>query len=208
MFAFVVLDGRMVTGHVAPVIQETLRRQAAAEWRRRPVQGKLANIAGGVFAAVLDVRIFTACRWVESWRQLALPSDEGETVDLSKVMFRAHRAIGGGWTEYQHSHGALSGEAALWARYCGLASQRLCPLCQAGTGTPRHVIMQCSDLAALRVMVCDAVEAELGVVVPFQRLVEAGRAWWARVGEQDRVSDSFRAPLAAGARWPILSAWR
>ena len=49
LFAFAMLEGRMVTGQVPPVIRSALRDQAAQQWFHRAVQGRLGVISPQAF---------------------------------------------------------------------------------------------------------------------------------------------------------------
>ena len=141
------------------------------------MQGKIAVIGSELFTETLNPHLFTSCSWLPRWRSLALPSDVALSVDLSKILYRAARGIGGSWTELQHSDSSLAAFAAVWAADKGLPSQRICPLCSRSAGTPRHVILSCPELTWIRSIVCDVVERELTIVCPGATLIDEAIAW-------------------------------
>ena len=105
--AFVAVDGRMVTEPIAIAVRRRLRDQADNSWKRREIQGKVVNMCWYVYTKTLDLRAYTQCTIAPRWQQLALPIDGWRGVDLSKVLYRAIRAVGGGWTESLHSDPSL-----------------------------------------------------------------------------------------------------
>ena len=113
-------------------------------------------------------------------RYLLLDTDRGDVVDLSKVLYRATRSLGGSWTEMLHSDKELLELAERWARQTGLESPRICPLCNQGAGTPRHVIMVCPSLAEVRNRFLDLLEAEMLGSASLASLVDAAGEWWER----------------------------
>ena len=70
-------------------------------------------------------------------------------MDLSRTLYKAIRAVGGGWTEFLRSDKELELLAHEWAEFRALPSHRTCLLCCAGVGTPRHTIMRGSQMADL-----------------------------------------------------------
>ena len=206
LFAHLIIGGRMVTGQPAVAIRELFRDQAEVEWRSKPVQGRVAVLSRHVFTDALDIRSYTLCRVEERWRGLALWSDGNGCLDLSKVLFRAVHAVGGGWTELLHSDASLRTLAEGWAADRGLPSARVCPLCLAQAGTPRHVVMACRALEPFQELVRDVVEAELGVGGAGERLRVEADLWWASEAVAGRHAGDISA--AAAARWPTLAAWR
>ena len=207
-FAGLSIRGRSVTRSALRAVRSEVREQALALWKTKPVQGKVALMHRALFLPCLDVAAFTCCRVPPRWRHLLLPGDLPSAVDLSKVMFRSLRAIGGGWTELLHSDSSLAQLAGAWAVRRGLPSSRVCPLCRSAVGTPRHVIMSCAAVSSRADAVRDAVEAELARHSPAASLCEQAEAWWQRECECGR--GGLRAPCCPGAdvRWPILHAWR
>ena len=53
-FAFLSVEGRMVTSPAATALRRILREQAAGKWASRPVQGKIGRIHSGLCKAALD----------------------------------------------------------------------------------------------------------------------------------------------------------
>ena len=85
-------------------------------------------------------------------------SDRSEYIDLSPILFRSFRSIEGGWTEILHVDTSLKGLASTWAEAEALPSNRVCPLCRGGAGTPRHVVMVCHIMQTTREKMRDLVE--------------------------------------------------
>ena len=207
-FATLSVGGRTVTRSPARAIRALLREQALGMWMTKPVQGKVACMPRALFFPCLDVSSYTCCSVPERWRRFLLPGDLPGTVDLSKMLYRCLRAIGGGWTEMLHVDSSLAVLAGPWAERRGLPSHRWCPLCRSAAGTPRHVVMTCPAVSEQADAVRDAVEAELVRHVPSDTLCELAEAWWLRETENGR--GGLRSPCRPGAaeRWPSLHAWR
>ena len=140
------------------------------------------------------------------WGGGSLGTDGDGCLDLSKVLFRAIRAVGGGWTEMLHSDARLLALAVGWADDWGLPSPRICPLCLAQAGTPRHVVMTCREMGRLQKSVRDVVEVELGFGGAGERLRGEVDVWWA--SEQAAGRHPGYISPAVTARWPTLAAWR
>lgn len=132
-----------------------------------------------------------------------LPGDRARSVDLSPAYCRILRAIVDSWTEMMHSDVTLADLAEAWAAERPSRFLRLCPLCEAGPGTPRHTVMACTRLGSI----CDHVrniEAEL-----FRHFSSAElRARAAERLTDVEVMNDVVAHLAAAAqqRWLTLSA--
>lgn len=75
LFAFAILDGRMVTEPIVAAVRKVLRDQADVAWRRWEVQGKLAGLGGLVYTAVLDMRVYAQCTVATRWMPLLLQRD-------------------------------------------------------------------------------------------------------------------------------------
>ncbi len=58
----------------------------------------MARLARDIFTSV-DLPGFTQCTIPAEWYRFLLPGDDPKGVDLSGILYRAQRAIGGGWTE-------------------------------------------------------------------------------------------------------------
>lgn len=114
-----------------------------------------------VFTPCLDLCYYVQCRVMPPWEHLLLPGDNRLCVDLSKMLFRCLRAIGGGWTEQLHTDPELSCLADSWATSRVLTSIRICPLCSLAAGTPRHVVMNCPAVRRQADAMRDAVKASL-----------------------------------------------
>lgn len=202
---YATIDGYMVTKHISDVVRERLREQAVQAWRARPVQGKVATCRGRLFGPTMDIKAYTACNIPSRWDALLLPSDIGRTIDLSRVLYRAMRAVGGGWTEWQHSDNELAAFATAWCMESNQPPPRVCPLCRQQPGTPRHVIMSCDAMTVPQNAVRTIVENELRQWRQ-QQLIEGGMEWVA--SQQDRGLRFANPSPAQQAAWPILSAWR
>ena len=169
------VDSRMVTGPIRAHVRSLLRRQSTAAWSQRAVQGLLPRVAKHVFCPPLDPSLFLLCSFPSPWVAWCLPSDS-LPLDLSAMVYRLHRAIGGSWTERLHSTN-LQVLADSWCALRTLPTPRLCPLCATAPGTPRHVVMSCPAMAPLVDRLRDAIEAELANVVPPPQLLAAADAW-------------------------------
>ena len=136
-FAFLSRASRTITRDARSAIRDVLREEAVSEWGRRSVQGKLASIRRAVFTKCLELRWYTQIVVPQTWAAFKLPSDHS-TVDLSKALYRCTRAIGGSWTEMQHSDPNMAEKAQRWAaRFVAnpAVNHRTCPLCREGPGT-------------------------------------------------------------------------
>ena len=203
-FCFITRDGHMVTRAIADANRVRLREEATRKWVGRAVQGKIASCHTQLYAPTMDLRLFTACKVHTRWACLRLPSDRSDVVDLSRILYRSIRAVGGGWTEWQHSDGSLAEYANQWQADTSVASARVCPLCTQSPGTPRHVIMGCSNMVAVQAEVKTIVEQELSRWGA-QQLIYGGGAW---VSEQISRGSRIVAPTSAQQQeWPILSSW-
>ena len=187
------------------MIRNALRAQAQAQWSQRQVQGKVASFPQQVFGACLNAAWYTACVPLLTWRCWCLPTDAA-AVDLSRVLYRCVRAIGGGWTEQLHVDPALASLAEQWRVQCRLSSIRSCPLCQTGPGTPRHVVMVCPSMRPLVDMLRDCLEQEFARLVPASVLLERAGTWRTTLESQGRPLG--RSDPVDARRWPILTAWR
>ena len=187
------------------VIRNALRAQAQPQWSQRQVQGKVASFPQQVFGACLNAAWYIACVPLPTWRCCCLPTDAA-AVDLSRVLYRCVRAIGGGWTEQLHVDPALASLAEQWRVRCGLSSIRSCPLCQTGPGTPRHVVMVCPSMRPLVDMLRDCLEQEFARLVPASVLLERAGTWRTTLESQGRPLG--RPDPVDARRWPILTAWR
>ena len=160
-FAAVTYDGRLITTSIAAAVRRLGRAQAHQAWCERPVQGHVARLASAIYGPAIDIRAYTKCKWERRWTALSLPQDTSPDVDLSGILFRTVRAIGGAWTERLHVDPEALRRATRWAAEATLPSPRTCPLCKRGHGTPRHVFMQCPAVAKFADATRDMVEAEL-----------------------------------------------
>ena len=71
----------------------------------------------------------------------------------------------------------LRAGAVVWAAEVGLASERVCPLCRNGAGSPRHVVMSCAHMRSSVETLCDVLEAELVRWCPAEVLLSEADAW-------------------------------
>ena len=205
MFCFLSYKGSMVVDPRRVVIRNARRAQAQAQWSQRQVQGKVASFPQQVFGACLNAAWYTACVPLPTWRCWCLPTGAA-AVDLSRVLYRSVRAIGGGWTEQLHVDPALASLAEQWRVQCGLSSIRSCPLCQTGPGTPRHVVMVYPSMRPLVDMLRDCLEQEFARLVPASVLLERAGTWRTTLESQGRPLG--RSDPVDARRWPILTAWR
>ena len=105
-FAWIGLDGRMVTGPIRQCVRQVQRGQSEAAWSERPVQGLLPRVANQIFTPSLDPSLHTQCTFPSTWLRWTLTADT-LPIDLSAVSFRLHWAIGGAWTERLHVNPSL-----------------------------------------------------------------------------------------------------
>lgn len=206
-FCFLSVSGSMVAVPPREVFRQTLRAQAEQLWAKRRVQGKVASLAHQVFGEVLFPGWYVDFVPPPAWRSWCLPTD-GRSLDLSGMLYRCVRAIGGGWTEQLHVDPALVEVAERWCQARGLESKRTCPLCRAGPGTPRHVVMSCSAMRPLVDQWRDALEAELRSLCGEELLLARASSWRAEVGRQGRSHELGSIDIGAARRWPCLTAWR
>ena len=171
-FAWFSADARMVTSPIRTHVRSTLRMQSTEAWSKRAVQGLIPHLSQHLFLPALDPSLYIQCTFPDQWLRWSLPSDAG-VVDLSPVIVRLHRAIGGAWTERLHSQSDLLTLAKAWALDRGLPSPRVCPLCCTGPGTPRHVIMSCPAMAPLMDLLRDAIETELSAAATAREVQKA-----------------------------------
>ena len=176
--------------------------QSTEAWSKRAVQGLIPRLSQHLFLPALDPSLYIQCTFPDQWLRWSLPSDAG-VVDLSPVIVRLHRAIGGARTERLQSQSDLLTLAKAWALDRGLPSPRVCPLCGTGPGTPRHVIMSCPAMAPLVDLLRDAIETELSAAATARALQEAAALRRNTAGDAPPPP-----PLASQQRWPILSQWR
>ena len=173
-----VLDGRRVGSPIRATTRQLLRTQAAAEWRLRKVQGKLAMQAEEAFSPALDMRFFVRAEVPSRFARWLLPEDaDRNTIDLSRMLYRCHRAIGGSWTEQLKTDVSLARLAQAWAHTHRQSSPRLCPLCVQEAGTPRHAIMTCEALRPLSDKLRSDMELLLVSVAGREHLIQAADAW-------------------------------
>ena len=206
-FCFLSVSGSMVVVPPREVFRDTLRQQAMHLWAKRRVQGKVASLGLQVFGECLFPGWYVDCVPCPAWRPWCLPSD-GRSVDLSRMLYRCVRAIGGGWTEQLHVDPALLEIAEQWSNTHGTASPRICPLCRAGPGTPRHVVMSCSAVRPLVDQWRDGLEAELHSLCGAEVLLSCAASWRAEMGRLGRSHELGQVGAGVARRWPCLAAWR
>jgi hypothetical protein len=204
--AFLTFRGRMITRSARDAVRAILREDALQLWKQRPVQGKLGSMQSLVYTGCLDMRFYSNVAIPERWSFLLLPCDQTQ-VDLTGMLYRCVRAIGGGWTERLKSDPDIAPLARSWAASSGAASFRTCPLCRAGPGTPRHVVMGCSAMRPLVLSWLDAVELELSRHRSREDLVTEGERWRAAECFDGRHAFFPSLPASSCDRWPILAAW-
>ena len=203
-FAWICLDGRMVTGPIRQCVRQVQRGQSEAAWSERPVQGLLPRVANQIFTPSLDPSLHTQCTFPSTWLRWTLTADT-LPIDLSAVSFRLHRAIGGAWTERLHVNPTEALTANTWAEQAGWPSARTCPLCASAPGTPRHAIMGCPALSPLVNCLRDDIEAELAAGIGQEAHLRAAARWRASLPPGNIPADPCPESLR---RWPILTAWR
>ena len=87
-------------------------------------------------------------------------------------------------------------------------SPRTCPLCRAGPGTPRHVVMACAAMTPAVDLLRDDMEAELAGLDSTPTLLAAAQVWRHRLLARRPALVLRPCTEADSQRWPILSAWR
>ena len=152
-----------------------LRHQSVAYMATNPTQGKLASLKGLIYTHALDIRAFTSCPVPPHLENLLLSQDKTGSVDISRALFRMHRAVGGSWTEYLKTDEELFRLAGSHPSRVELLSVRTCPFCCTTHGTPRHYVMECPETAPYAVEICDAIENELASSGCIQDFVDAAK---------------------------------
>ena len=173
-FAFICCGGHMVTRAPHDFVRKLLREQSTREMLSIPTQGRLASLKETIYPHSLDIRMFTSCPIPPRFDGLLLQSDHAASVDLSGIIFRMHRSVGGGWTEYIKSDSSLLQLATRHHASLLLPSVRTCPFCRLQHGTPRHYVMECTETHLYSLEICDAVEAALADLGFPEELREAG----------------------------------
>ena len=135
-FAFLCRDGRMVTRTPHAFVRSLLRAQSSWEMAVMPTQGFPAPLKGTLYPHSLDIRMYTSCPIPPHFDGVLLPSDHADSVDLSSILFRMHRSVGGAWTEYIKSDLILRQLATTHHAAHLLSSVRTCPFCRLHHGTP------------------------------------------------------------------------
>ena len=194
----------MVTRSSNVFVRNLLRTQSSFAMALRRTQGYLAKLKGTLYPHSLDIRIYTSCPIPLQFDGLRLPSDNADMVDLSNIIFRMQRAVGGAWTEYIKSDPMLRQLATSYHVSHRLPSVRTCPFCRFHHGTPRHYVMECLETVTYTDEICDSVEAILSNFGPSSDLIDAATQYY------DKLSSPFffDPPASSIMRWPILSAWR
>ena len=203
-FAFLCREGHMVTRVPHDFVRKLLRSQSTREMSLRPAQGRLAQLKEAIYPHSLDIRMFTSCPIPPRFDGLLLQSDQAASVDLSSILFRMHRSVGGGWTEYIKSDPSLLQLATRHHACLHLPSVRTCPFCRLQHGTPRHYVMECPETYLYALETCDAVEAALSDLGFPEELREAGLEHHAKYPSPF----PFDFPDSSVSRWPILTAWK
>ena len=122
-FAWFSADARMVTSPIRNHVRSTLRMQSTEAWSKRAVQGLIPRLSQHLFLPALDPSLYIQCTFPDQWLRWSLPSDAG-VVDLSPVIVRLHRAIGGAWTERLHSQSDLLTRDAIETELSAAATAR------------------------------------------------------------------------------------
>eukprot|EP00439_Symbiodinium_sp_Y106_P055377 s232_g7.t1 len=178
-FAYLVCQGRSVTSPARDLIRNLMRQEALSSWASKPVQGLIAHVSHEIFKPCLNPDLYKHWQIPARWRRWALPQDDLQ-VDLTPMLFRCTRSIGGSWTERLHSSADL---------------QRL---------GHRHVLMSCVHMSPLVDALRDSVEAALTELQSPDFLIAAACAWRSRT---EYLVPGVPSPRDV-SRWPVLSAWR
>ena len=194
----------MVTRTPNLFVRGLLRIQSFAAMATRPTQGYLATLRGSLYPHSLDVRIYTSCAIPTQLSNLLLPSDKADKVDLSSIMFRMQRAVGGSWTEYQKSDTILCHLISEQMFSLRLPNVRTCPFCKSNHGTPRHYVMECPETELYANDICDAVEGVLASLGCSVLLIDAAKKHF----DTTKPAFVYAHSAVCSTRWPILSAWR
>ena len=148
--------------------------------------------------------MYTSCPIPPHFDGLLLPLDHADSVDLSSIIFRMHRSVGGAWSEYIKSDPILRQLATTHHASHLLPSVRTCPFCRLHHGTPRHYVMECLETVFHSNEICDAVEAILASLGSPTELIDAASEYYAK----SPSPFLFDFPRSSSTRWPILSAWK
>ena len=193
----------MITTTPNKFIRNLLRHQSAEYMATKRTQGILATMKGLLYPHTLDIRAFTSCPVPPHLENLLLSQDKTRLVDLSRALFRMHRAVGGSWTEYLKTDEELLRLAVSHPARVELPSVRTCPFCRTTHGTPRHYVMECPETAPYAAEICDAVENELESLGCTQDLIDAAKMHFVSTNSTPPDPPSELSML----KWPILSAW-
>ena len=141
----------------------------------KKVKGRVAKLKDTIYKHALDIRAFTACSTPPRLEHLLPADDNAQAIDLSGIMFRMQRAIGGSWTEYMHADEGLHQLATYWVLGLSLNTHCLCTFCKNGIWTPRHNVRACPETKQYTEAICDALEAEMSRLCNQQQMIEAGK---------------------------------
>ena len=110
--------------------------------------------------------------------------------------------------ERLHSHADEASLASEWCTRARWSSPRTCPLCQAGPGTPRHVVMSCPAMSPLVDQLRDDMELELRQHATVQAHSAAALCWRELLNRA--APNHVPGPCSPEQvqRWPILCSWR
>ena len=151
----------MVTGATNNFVRGLLRQQSLAELRTKKIQGRVAKLKDTIYKHALDIRAFTSCPIPPHLEHFLLAEDNAQATDVSGIMFRMQKAIGGSLAEFMHTDEGLHEIATYWSREVSLKSNRSCPFCKNGAGTPRHYVIACTETKQYTEAICDSVECEI-----------------------------------------------
>ena len=71
--------------------------------------------------------------------------DNAQATDLSGIVFRTQKAIGGLLIEHMPTDEASTKSQLIEHLGLSFKSKRICKLCEDGIGTPRHYVMACTE---------------------------------------------------------------
>ena len=94
-------DGRSITSAPNQFVRNVLRQQSIKELKTKITQGNLAIMKYFIYCRTLD-KAFTSCVVPPHFERFLIAEDSADSTDLSCILFRMQRAIGGAWAEYLH----------------------------------------------------------------------------------------------------------
>ena len=94
-FVFISREGRMVIGATNEFVRGFLKHQLFKEFIAKNVQGRVAKLKETLYKHTLNIKAFISCSIPPHLEHFLLAEDNAQATDLSGIVFRMQRAIGG-----------------------------------------------------------------------------------------------------------------